>query len=228
MTSLGQVERVEVIRRETPVQVRPAPKPTTGYIREMKHLDTDHDLRLDAKELAAAQYTASMLLMLDWEECDRDGDGLISLPEFQVAAHDATEELRKDDAENLQQAQDIIARTVTLELLLNQLARDEVYAAEITALRQEIRDLRDEEAVVTYIFKYPARYPRLKPVIHTWGRYYPVRPRLHHVVKPRPIRVYRPPARITPVHHEKVRQHPPTPRKGIRKPKPEPHKGKRP
>ena len=125
------------------------PKPATGYMREMMYLDSDGDLRIDAKELAAGQYMASMLLMLSWEECDLNRDGLVGLPEFQVAADDAMQAMREFNREASQQAEEALAKAVTMKLLLDQLSREEQYAAEIAALRAEIADLNDDEAVVT-------------------------------------------------------------------------------
>jgi hypothetical protein len=182
------------------VPVRTSPTtPATKYTREMRYLDADGDMNIDAKELAAGQHRASMILMLSWEECDRDADGVISPVEFQYSAQQAMQELREANSESALQAEDALAKAITLKLLLERLAYDELYAHEIAALREAIEDLDDEEAVVTYVVKYPTRYPRLTPVIYTWGRHYPVRPNLHRLVKPRPIRLYRPPAKAKPV-----------------------------
>lgn len=199
------------------------PAPTAGYLREMRCLDTDGDRRVSPKELAAGQHMASMLLMLSWDECDLDYDGAMSLGEFQLAAEEAMQVLRETNTEAAQQAQDALAKAVTMRLLLEQLSREEQYAAEIAALRAEIRDMNDDEAVVTYIIKYPTRYPRLVPVVRTWVRHYPVHPRLHKVVRPYGIRAYRPSTRATPVHPAKAR-----PRTGTPPPKKAARPGRRP
>lgn len=183
---------------ESSQQVAPTPGrpvPVTSYIHEMRYLDTDGDRRIDAKELAAGQHMASMLLMLSWDECDRNGDGTVGLGEFQVAADHAMQALREANNEAAQQAEDALARAVTMKLLLEQLAREEQYAAEIAALREEIEDLEDDEAVVTYVIEYATRYPRLTPIVRTWVRHYPVKPRLYRLVKPYPLRPYRPPGK---------------------------------
>lgn len=190
-------------QQQTPTFSRPIP--ATGYIHEMRYLDTDGDRKIDAKELAAGQHMASMLLMLSWDECDRDGDGTVSLVEFQVAAHDAMQALREADSEAARQAEDALAQAITMRLLLEQLARDEQYAAEIAALRAEIEDLDDDEVVVTYLIKYPTRYPRLTPIVRTWVRHYPVKPKLYRLVKPYGPRLYRPPARTKVIHPPKAR-----------------------
>ena len=166
---------------------------------------------------------ASMLLMLSWDECDIDRDQAVSLPEFQLAADEAMLALRVANSDAARQAEDALAKAVTMKLLLEQLSREQQYAAEIAALRAEIVDMADEEAVVTYIIKYPTRYPRLVPIVRTWVRHYPVHSRLHRVVKPYRVRTYPPSTRMTPVHPAEAR-----PRAGSPPPKKAPRPGKRP
>ncbi len=170
--------------------------PAPEHLRELRFLDVNVDRRIDAKELAAGQYYASMILMLDFDECDRDGDGWIAPDEFHMAAEVAEKEMRETNLEGAEQAQDALAKAITLKLLLDQLAEDAAYAAEIAALRQEIKDLSDEDVVVSYIIKYPTRFPRLRPILYTWGHYYPVRSSIHKVIRPRPLRFYRPPVKL--------------------------------
>ena len=164
------------------------------YAREMKYVDADGDGQIDARELAAGQQMASMILMLSWDECDRDNDGSISPAEFQVAAEKAVQALLEVDSESEQQAQDDLAEAVPLALLLDRLAADERYAAEIAALRAELEDA-DDSTVIKYINQYPSRYPRLTPLVHTWARHYPVRPEVRRLVKPVPKHPYRPRAK---------------------------------
>ncbi|MBN2560109.1 MAG: hypothetical protein JXQ75_04190 [Phycisphaerae bacterium] len=181
-------------------------KPAAGYMREMRYLDLDGDRKIDATELAAGQQMASMMLMLSRDGCDRDGDEAINLAEFQVAAEEAMQALLDADSnsDGEEQAEEALARAVPLKLLLDRLSDDGRYADEVTALRQAVEDMDDGEAVITYITKYPARYPRLSPVVRTWVRHYPVQPRLRRLVKPRPPRAYRPPAEAKPARPQKT------------------------
>jgi hypothetical protein len=207
-----------------------APQPgevqaVTSYAREMQYLDADGDKRIDAGELAAGQQMASMMLMLTWENCDLDGDGSISPAEFQAAADQATQALLQAESESEaeQEAEDALARAVPFDVLLDQLAQDDRYADEIAALREEIEDLEDDEATVTYVTRYPERYPHLAPVVRTWVRHYPVRPGLRRLVKPSPLRLHRPPAKA-----KSVRPPKPGPKAGKLKPKKPPKAGKKP
>ena len=181
---------------------------TPDHMRELRFLDTNRDLQIDAEELYTGQEIASMLLMLSWDECDRDGDQVIDAAEFRIAAKEATQALREADEEGGRQAEVALSQAVPLGLVLDQLAADEQYAGEIAALRKETAGLDDDAAVLTYIVKYPARYPRLIPVIKVWGRHYPVHPRIHRVLKPA-----RPPAKARPARpvHPRPRAAKPVP-----------------
>jgi hypothetical protein len=218
MMSLGQPQGTDAEQKETPDAESPAP--AAGYARELGYLDADGDQRIDARELAHGQQMASMILMLAWDECDRDGNGEISPDEFRSAADEAMQAMLQADSESEteQQAEDTLARAVPLKLLLDQLAGEEDYAQEVAALRASVENLDDDEAVVTYINQYPTRYPHLTPVIHTWVRHYPVRPELRRLVKPLPPRAYHPSA--------KVKSHPP--RRGPKAGKPGSKKPPRP
>jgi len=167
----------------------------TSYLREMRYLDADGDKRISAQELARGQQTASLMLMLSWDESDRDGDGVISLAEFQSAAEEAMQTLLDLDSESDQQAEDALARAIGLDVLLDRLASNDRYADEIAALREAIEELEDDEAVITYLIKYATHFPRLSPVIKAWLRHYPVRPGLRRLAKPGPPRAYRPPGK---------------------------------
>ena len=50
---------------------RPPGAGEPGYLREMRYIDADRDRQIDAREFADAQQSASMLLMLSWEDCDK-------------------------------------------------------------------------------------------------------------------------------------------------------------
>ena len=165
---------------------------------------------------------ASVMVMLSWDQCDSDGDGSISPAELQSAADQALQALleAETESETEQEAQDALARAVPLELLLDRLADDDRYAEEIAALREEIEDLDDDEATITYITKHPTRYPRLTPVVKTWVRHYPVRPGLRRLVKPRS---YRAPAKAKPAPSPK-----PAPKATKPGPKKPPKPGKKP
>ena len=199
-----------------------APQPATSYLREMRYLDADGDKRIGAQELATGQQMASVMLMLSWDESDRDGDGVISLAEFQSAAQEAMQALLDLDSESEQQAEDALARAIPLNVLLERLANDDRYTEEIAALREAIEELNDDEAVITYITKYPIRFPRLSPVVRTWVRHYPVRPGLRRLVKPGPPRPYRPPGKVRSAGPPKL-----GPKGGKPHPKKPPKPGKR-
>jgi hypothetical protein len=220
--SLGQPQGPDAESKDAPSPEAPAP--AAEYAREMQYLDADGNQRIDAREFAHGQQMASMILMLAWDECDRDGDGAISPEEFRSAADAAMQAMLQADSESEteQQAEDALARAVPLTLLLGQLAGEEDYAQEVAALRESVEDLNDDAAVVTYVNQYPTRYPHLAPVIQTWVRHYPVRPELRRLVKARPPRAHHPSA--------KVNRHPPRhgPKAGKPGAKKRPRKGGKP
>lgn len=188
-------------------------------------LDRDRDRQIDADELAAGQELASLLLMLSFHDCDRDQDGQIKPPELAAAIAGAREELAQVDAETETHAEDELARAVSLDVLLGQLAADERYADEITALREAIEDVDDDEAVITYITGHPKLYPRLGPVVRVWGRHYPVRPELRrHFWRRPPHRpaYLKPPKPIKP--HPKARPKPSPKPKPKPRPRPKPRR----
>jgi hypothetical protein len=162
------------------------PKAATSYVREMRYLDSDADRKIDAKELAAAQQMASMILMLSWDACDRDGDGVISFEELRPAADEAMQTLLDADSQSEQKAEEELARLVPLSLLLERLAEDGQYADELAALRAAVEDLDDDDAIIAHVTTYPKRYP---PIVRTWHRYYPARPGLRRHVRSLPPRV---------------------------------------
>lgn len=215
MLGLSPPQGPDAERTDAPSSETPAP--AAGYLREMQYLDADGDQRIDAQELAHGQQMASMILMLDWDDCDRDDDGKISPDEFRSAADEAMQAVLQADSETEteQQAEDALARAVPLKLLLDQLAGEEDYAQEVAALRGSIEDLSNDEAVVTYVSQYPTRYPHLAPVIRTWVRHYPVRPELRRLVKPRPPRAHHGPAKS---HRHPPRHGPKAGKPGSKKP----------
>jgi hypothetical protein len=196
--SLGQPQESDAESKDTPNPETPTP--AAGYTGEAQYLDADGNQRIDAWEFAHGQQMASMILMLAWDECDRDDDGGISLDEFRSAADEAMQAMLQADSESEteQQAEDALARAVPLKLLLDQLAGEEDYAQEVAALRESVEDLNNDEGVVAYVSQYPTRYSHLTPVIQTWVRHYPVRPELRRLVKPGPPRAYRPSAKVKP------------------------------
>lgn len=203
------------------------------YLHEMKFLDRDHDRRINERELATGQQMAAMLLMLSWDECDRDHDGNISRDELEQAAATAMQALLEEqsqaDAETEQQAEQDLAQAVPLELILDRLAADQSYAAEVAALREAVKDLDDED-VVTYVFDHAKRYPHLAPVVRTWVRHYPVRPALRRYVKPHPYWRHRPAVKPE-VRKPVVKPGKPGPRKApprAVKPKPKPRPAPKP
>jgi len=141
----------------------------------MMFLDTDGDHKIDARELAAGQQMAAVVLTLSWDTSDRDADGTITLGELQTAAEEANQALLEADATDEQQAEDAIGKLLSLRVLLDRLAGEEQYADEIAALREAVEDLDDSDAVVTHLVTYAKRYPHLSPVVRTWRRYYDVR-----------------------------------------------------
>ena len=162
----------------------------TRFRQEMRFLDRDGDGRITEEELTAAQDMATMILMLSWERCDSDDNGTITRKELERAAREAVEAMSEEqgDAEQAAEAEaeESLAEAVPANLLLEQLARDSRYADEVAALREAIEDLDDDDALVSYVFNHPKRYPRLTPVVRTWVRHYPVRPELRRHVTPPP------------------------------------------
>jgi hypothetical protein len=185
--------------------------PPTTYVNEMRFLDLDRDRRIDQRELATGQQMAAMILLLSWDECDRDGDGSLSHDEFEQAAATAMQALLEEQSETdaEEQAEQDLAQAVPLELILDRLTADERYADEVADLRDAVEDLDDDEDVVTYVFRNAKRYPRLTPVVRTWVRHYPVRPDLRRHAKPHPKWRYLRPAKAKP--HKPVK---PAPRAG--------------
>ncbi|UCG15161.1 MAG: hypothetical protein JSV19_07665 [Phycisphaerales bacterium] len=159
-----------------------------AYAAELAYLDANQDGSIDAQEFARGQQGAAMLLMLSWEACDQDSSGEIDRAEFMAAAPEAMAESLAANDETEQQAEEALANAIPLNLLLEQLGKDESYAEELAALRQAVQDMDDEESVVTHVVASPTRYPRLSPVVRVWTRYYPVKPALRRHVKGR----YRP------------------------------------
>lgn len=153
-----------------------------SYVREVRYLDADRNGEIDTEELVAGQQMASVLLMLSWEECDRNGDGAVSVSEFASAAAEMRQTLLKAEGESDSAAEEAVARALSLRVLLDRLATEEQYAAELAELREAVEDLDDDEAVATHIVRNPALYPRLTPVVGTYIRHYPVRPPLRRLV----------------------------------------------
>ncbi|MBU0640714.1 MAG: hypothetical protein KKB50_17765 [Planctomycetes bacterium] len=168
------------------------------YFRVMRFLDASDDRRIDPGEFASGQQLASIMLTLSWSDCDQDGDGSVSLSEFQSAAGQAAQGLAESDSAVDDQASEDLARAVPLSLLLERLSEDERYVEEVAELREAIEDLDDDDAVVTYITKYAKHYPRLYPAVRTWGRHYPVRPAVRRHFKTLPAPVHRSPAAVKP------------------------------
>jgi hypothetical protein len=132
-----------------------------------------------------------------------------------------------------EEAEDALAKAVSMSVLLQQLAGDQAYADELVALRAAVDDLDDDEAVVTQIISNPDRYPRLSPVVRTWVRYYPVKPALRRHLPPYPARaLHLPPpharpamknGHLAPPRHSSGPSKPPVPRPG---PSPRPGGGR--
>ena len=174
--------------------------PTDTSMRELHLLDTDSDGVLSVAELQEGQWRAYVLLSLDWDACDLDADGNVDALEYARAMDEAGRVLAAADQEYDVQAEDTLARAVTVSLLLGRLANDAAYNAEIVTLRTAVADFNDDEAVVTYVLKYPDRYPRLTPLVRTWVRYYPVRPQLRRLVPRYSTYLDRTPSRLRPTH----------------------------
>ena len=194
MDGLQEAQRLQVpTTRTTTVEVT-----TTGddYLREFYYVDADGDRMIDAKDLASAQYYGSLIDALEFDECDHNRDGVIDPTEFRLAVAAAEMSRPDDEGADDDAAYNALASAVTLRLVLDQLSKDALYAAEVAALKEALRDLHDEEAVVEYIIKYPARYPRLRTVVYTWGRHYPVRKTMHRLIRPQRVRVHRAPVRV--------------------------------
>lgn len=196
---------------------------TDQDVQLLRFLDSNRDRRVSADELALGQDLAAVLLMLSFNECDRDQDGSLELPELSAATAEARQELALAESEEELEAQEDLARAVSLQVLLERLAGDDRYAQEIAALREAVENLDDEDAVITYITQHPKLYPHLGPVIRVWGRYYPVRPELRrHFWRRPPHR----PTHLKPLRPApKPRAHPPKP---APRPKPKPKPGPRP
>ncbi len=147
--------------------------PTAPAACAMRYLDRNHDRVIDREELSAGRQLMDVLLVVSWQKCDADGDGKISLSELENAIARADTEAgisasQSDDAEALA----ALADATALDAVLDRLSADERYADEIAALRAAVDDLSDVEAVTTYVARYPARFPHLVPVVHSWKRYY--------------------------------------------------------
>ena len=168
------------------VPATPQQQPTgePGYLREMRYIDVDRDRRIDAREFAEAQQGASMLLMLSWEDCDKDGDGALSHAEFEAAADEAMQALLETDDEADESAEDELAELISMQVLIDRLGHSDQYADELAALRAAVENMDDDETVVTHIVQNPTRYPHLVPVVRTWVRHYPVKPGLRRHLKP--------------------------------------------
>ena len=174
--------------------------PTDTNLRELRLLDTDSDGVLSVAELQEGQWRAYVLLSLDWDACDLDGDGNVDGLEYARAMDEAGRALATTDLEYDVQAEDTLAQAITVALLLDRLAHDANYTAEIVTLRTAVRDFSNDEAVVTYVLKYPDRYPRLTPLVRTWVRYYPVRPQLRRLVPRHSTHLQRTPGKLRPTH----------------------------
>ena len=145
-----------------------------SFAAEITYLDANRDGRIDARELAAGQQMAAAIARLSWHAGDRNQDGQLTPAEFQAAITAALQSGASAD----NQAEEYVADAVPLSVLLQQLGDDQAYADELTALREAVEDLDDDDAVITHVVSHASRYPRLNPVLRTWVRDYPVRPRL--------------------------------------------------
>jgi hypothetical protein len=212
-------------QESTPREAEPSDAAEYAALEEMRHLDANGDQVIDGQEFVSGQRMAAVILALSWEDCDADGDGVITPAELQPAAEAALQALlaAETDSEAEQEAEEALARAVPLSHLLDRLADDERYAEEIAVLREAVEDLDDDEAVVTYITKYPTRYTRLAPVIKTWVRHYPVRPGLRRLVTPHTARPAHLPGKAKPHKPPK-----PGPKAGKPGPKKPPKAGKKP
>jgi hypothetical protein len=209
--------------QEPPAAGRPAE--VQEQIRLMRYFDTDRDRRIDADEFSAGLETAALVLMMSWSDCDQSGDGWIDFEELGTAVAQARKTLAQAEAEaeeeegDDERAAEALAGAVPLSVVLDRLAAEQAYADEIADLRASVEDLADEDVVVTYIVRNPARYPHLTPVVRTWGRYYPVKPAVRRHFENRP---HRPPWYVKPPGAKKQ-----TGKPGV-KPGPKPKIGERP
>ena len=145
-------------------------------LRLLKYFDTNRDRVVDVDEFSVGFEGAALMLMLSWDECDLNGDEAIDLEEFSLAVAEGRRALAQAREEEYEaEVTEVLASAVTLNVLLDRLALQVEYAVEIAELRQALKDFDDGDVVVTYVLRYPDRYPRLTPVIRTWGRYYPVK-----------------------------------------------------
>jgi hypothetical protein len=194
-------------------QGRPHAEPE--YLHEMRYFDTNFDRKIDAKEFAAGQQLASMMLMLSWDGCDLDGDGAVSFGEFRTAAAEAMQTLLEADSESEQQAEEELARMLPLKLLLQRLGQEGKYADEVAALREAIEDLDDDDAIITHVTTYPKLYPHIAPIVHTWYRHYPLKPGVRRNLRTLPARAHPLKPKAKTAGHVKPK---PKPKAGPRKP----------
>lgn len=184
------------------------PTEKSSVARELKFLDRDRDGRVDSKELEAGQIAAAALLALTVEDADSNNDGTISAAELEEAVKKAVAQLKEaqEDAAAVAETegQDALDGAAAAQVILDRLATNEAYRAEIAALRAAVSDLSNDDAVVTYVIDHSTQYPRLAPLFRTWVRYYPAPPVLHRHIRPAPH--WRPhvPGHVKPkpaVHH---------------------------
>jgi len=180
---------------------RVAGEAATALAREARFADTDQNGKIESQELGAAQTSATLLLMIDFTAADRDGDGALSGAEFEAAGAEAKQALAtaESEQESSQAAEEALAQALSARVLLDRLATSASYADELAALRAAVKDLDDDEAIVTHIVQNPTLYPRLSPLFRTYVRYYPVKPALRRLA----------PAHAWPLRHPpKLNAHP--------------------
>lgn len=191
--------------------------------RVARFLDADADYQIDSEELNEAQRLAGAIGQLDLQAGDSDLDGVLSPEELfstlLAALAGPGEEEEAEEAEDAA-AEAALANALGLPLLLEGLAGQDDYAAEIARLREAVEDLHDEDATVSYLVTHASSYPRLYPVVRVWATRYPTKPHLRRHFAPRRPHPARPAVRPTKPRPKPAAKPGPKPPKPSKPPRP--------
>ncbi len=165
------------LAQQHPTMNKPTGTPGT-YATEIKFFDRNNDGKIDQNEFKTGQQAATAFMTLNWNETDRNHDRQISREEFVQSYGTTYTAAGAVGQTGRNQGTDALAQAISLNVILNGLATDQRYAAEINTLRKAISNWNNDETVITYLTTHAQQYPHLLPVVRSWVWQFPVRQEL--------------------------------------------------